>query len=244
MWTFNYAVSVLLALLLVLILYFMYKYSDLKTESVNRLNYETKEYNKIVTEKDSLNDTIEGLRDKIEQTTSTNGISPEYRNIIDSLEAQSIKDKELLASYETEVTNYETKLTNYKELVETLKSDIVFKKAKRLKHWDSRPVVHRVKKPDIDIQISLKDIPRQVLIRVIYYIECSNLSLKVVSFKKLVETLGYTVNPVNCRIVGRMLRDMYFKVGSSRDGMVLLLHNDRNRKKLDKFYKKYCPDEK
>ena len=244
MWTFNYAVSVLLALLLVLILYFMYKYSDLKTESVNRLNYEIKEYNKIIKENDGLNDTIEGLRNKVEQTMSTNGISPEYRNIIDNLEQQSIKDKETLVNYETEVTNYKTELSKSKEQIEFLKSDIVFKKAERRKHWDTRSVVHRVKKPDINIQISLKDKPRQVLIRMIYFIECSNLNLKVVSFKDLVKALGYDVTPVNCRIVGRMLKDNHFKVGHSRDGMVLLLHNERNRKKLDKLYLKYCSDKK
>ena len=244
MWAFNYTATVLFVLTVVLVFYFIYKYNELKTKSVDRRNYEIKEYDKAIKENNSLNDTIEGLQDKIEQSTSTNGISPEYRNIIDNLEQQSIKDKELLAKYETEVTTYKTELSECKDMVETFKSDTILKKAKHRRYNDYTHIVHRVDKPITDINILLKDIPKQVLIRAIYYIECSNLSLKVVSFKEITKTLGYVVTPVNCRIVGRMLKDNHFKVGHSRDGMVLLLHNERNRKKLDKLYLKYCSDKK
>jgi hypothetical protein len=186
----------------------------------------------IATKQDS---TIRDLQDKIEQLSITDGISPEYREILDSLEKQSAKDKELLSDYETE-------LTNCKELTDTLKSDIIALKAKPKRDAYGRPIGSRVYKPSVNSDIPLKEIPKRALIQAIYYIECSNLNLKKVTFKQIVATLGYEPGIVNCRHLGSLLSSMHFKVKGSRDGMLLLLDHNRNRKKLNALYKKHCED--
>lgn len=202
---------------------------------MNRLNIkirESRELNEQVTDQDS---TIRSLKNKIKQISTIDGISPEYREILDNLEKQSVKDKTLLV-------NYETELSSCKELTDTLKADIIALKATPKRNMFDKRHIHKARKPSVNSDIPLKEIPKRALIQAIYYIECSNLRLKKVTFKEIVKTLGYDMDIVNCRYIGSLLRSMHFKVKDSRDGMLLLLDNDRNRKKLDTLYKKHCED--
>lgn len=220
-----------LSMVLLCILFVLFLFADNRiTRLTNRLNIkiiESSELEETVTHQDN---TIRSLENKIEQISTTDGISLEYREILDNLEKQNVKDKELLA-------NYEIELSNCKELIDTLKSDIVALKSKP--RTDRFKKIH-VHKPSIASNIPLKEIPKRALIQAIYFIECSNLKLKGITFKEIVKALGYEPNIVNCRHMGTILRSMHFKVKDSRNGMLLLLNHDRNRKKLDKLYKKHC----
>lgn len=237
MWTFNYICCILSVITLALIIYAINRHDRV----IDRLNDRNKKFNELKEITIDRNNTIKELQYKINQISTKDGISPQYREIIDNLEKQNVKDKEIMANYETKISGYETDLINCKELVDTLKSDIIALKSKP--RTDRFKRVH-IRRPSVNSDIPLKEIPKNALVQAIYFIECSSLGLKKVTLKEIVRILGYDTITINCRYLGSILRDMHFKLQKSRDGMVLLLDQDRNRKKLDTLYRKYCNYEK
>lgn len=213
-----------------------------KVEDYNKLmnEYNTlmDEYNKLVRDTDK---TIKEQDNRIKEISTADGISPEHQKIIDDLEQQSVKDNKRLSDYDIQVADYMRQTTEDKKLIGTLKSDIIAMKSRPRKDRFSK--VHS-KKPSVNINIPLKDVPKQALIQSIYFIETSDIGLKHTTFKEIVKILGYDGSLTNCKIMGSLLRNMHFKVKRSREGMILLLDNDRNRQKLVTFYAKYCDDKK
>ena len=229
-----YVSCVLVVALVACFMFFFDQQDKLKNRAnlkIEEIKEDINKLNNVIRKKDNI---IKSLEDNIQQISTEDGISPEYRAIMDNLERHQIKDKE-------QITTYKRELVDCRELIDTFKSDIIALKAKPRMRSNTL-IVDYPEKPSVNSDIQLREIPKRALIQAIYYIERSSIKLKNVSLKLIVETLGYEVKIVNCRQVGSFLRNMHFKLKDSRDGIVLMLDNNQNRKKLDGLYRKHCED--